>query len=211
MTDAFYQPWGTSELLVRYAFLEKLLSGARVLEVGAVHATRGSSAAFLRQHGARLVLSLDQDADAIQAAQREYAADAELRFRAENLESIKEEPFDLVLIADAGLVLSSAAAMNALVELTGNTGHAVLGLRNPAGPNLVSLANQTVPKSSFTYGEMRQQLHAVFASVELATQSILVGYRLAPLGNQETEVVLDGTLDDAQECSYFVAVCGKSA
>jgi hypothetical protein len=81
VTTAFYQPSGASELLPRYAFLEGLLAGARVLEVGAAAATGGRGASFLRSRGAPSVLSLDSDPAAVAAVQKELASDPALRFR----------------------------------------------------------------------------------------------------------------------------------
>ncbi|HLT31759.1 MAG TPA: hypothetical protein VK013_17110, partial [Myxococcaceae bacterium] len=69
MTPSFRR-LGPSELLPRYIFAEGLLARRRVLEIGAVATTGGTSARFLLTRGARLVLAADEDAAAIAEAQR---------------------------------------------------------------------------------------------------------------------------------------------
>ena len=51
--------------------MEALFARRRVLEVGAVAATAGASAAFLLQRGARSVVALDSDLNAMEDAQNE--------------------------------------------------------------------------------------------------------------------------------------------
>jgi hypothetical protein len=49
-----------------------------------------------------------------------------------------------------------------------------------------------------------------FTSVELMTQSAVVGYQLAPAqGEREPALEVDGTLQTSDECAYFLAICGE--
>ena len=208
MTSPFYQPLGASEILPRYAFLEPLLAGRRVLELGAVASTSGSSAALLRARGARWGIAVDADPVAVDAARREHAADPELRFFAGRLEDLAEEPFDLVLVADAAPLVRAPSSLDHLARRVTPDGHAVLALRNPAGASLAQLATEEPRDAPPTWGELAAALQSRFASVEAATQTALVGYRLALASQSEVEAEVDGTLAGAEECAFYLAVAG---
>src|SRR6266545_3149568 len=64
---SFHARNGAGELLARYSFVEPLLSGRRVLEVGGAAATEGASALFLAERGAAAVLSIEPDVTAVLA------------------------------------------------------------------------------------------------------------------------------------------------
>src|SRR5512140_2297289 len=65
---SFHARNGSGELLARYSFVEPLLEGRRVLEIGAARATDGGSALFLAERGAAAVLSVEPaEADLVEA------------------------------------------------------------------------------------------------------------------------------------------------
>jgi SAM-dependent methyltransferase len=207
--SSFYVPLGPAELLPRYAFLEALLPGRRVLEIGAVASTGGRSAAFLRSRGARRVLAFDESADAVAAARREYASDPELRFASGAVDDLPDERFDLVLVADATPLVRVPSRLDRAARSAAEDGWLVLGLRNPAGASLSALVADEPAEAPPTFGELRAALQARFPSVEAVTQSAFVGYRLAPMAGGELETAVDGTLVDPEECAYYLAVAGQ--
>ncbi|MBI5543864.1 MAG: class I SAM-dependent methyltransferase [Deltaproteobacteria bacterium] len=210
MTSALpYQPLGAGEVLPRYAFLEPLLAGRRVLEIGAAASTVGRSAAWLRSHGARSVLALDSAPAAVDAARREQASVPDLRFLAGRLEDVQGGPFDLVLVADAAPLLRAPAALDLLVRLMSPEGHVALGLRNPAGASLAALGGEEPREAAPTWGELLAALQARFACVEVASQVAVAGYRLTPAGTLELETAVDATLMGDEEPGYWLAVAGK--
>jgi SAM-dependent methyltransferase len=197
-----------SEIVPRYAFLEALLPGARLLEVGAASGTGGGSAAYLRSRGAKSVLSLDVDPAGIEAARRDHAADPELRFLAGRLEDV-EGPFDLILVADAGPLVRAPSALDCVARLLGEPGHAVFALRHPAGPSLAALAGDEPAEAPPTWGELLSELQSRFASVESAAQSVFLGYRISP-ARSGLETAVDATLTHDEEPSYFLAIAGAA-
>ena len=94
-----FRQLGPSELLPRYIFAESLIARRRVLEVGAVAATRGRSAQFLGRRGARSVLACDSDLAAVEEAQKELGG-PQLRFRTNVFDDLAAGEFELVLVAD---------------------------------------------------------------------------------------------------------------
>src|SRR5689334_16656219 len=56
---------GEGDVLPRYLFLEPLLVGKRVLEIGAVSLAAGVGARFLKERAAEYVASLDSDKAAV--------------------------------------------------------------------------------------------------------------------------------------------------
>jgi hypothetical protein len=209
LETTFYRALGASELLPRYAYLEPLIDGARVLEVGAVASTGGRSAAFLRERGARLVLAVDSDPELVERAQRAYASDSELRFRAAGLESLEPGAYDLVLVADGGPVLGDLEALDRLRSLAGDKCRVVVALRNPAGISLAQMAGEQETVAPVTYGRMLSVLRERWASVEVLTQSALFAYQLAPVAaGEEPELSVDGSLAEVDEAAWLIAVCG---
>src|SRR5512147_2005798 len=103
---SFHARNGTGELLARYSFLEPLLEGRRVLEIGAARATDGASAMFLAERGAAAVLSIEAD-EADLAVARGGGHHPFVQFQAMGLATLRAGTFDLVLVADG-----SALAVN---------------------------------------------------------------------------------------------------
>jgi len=209
VANVFYQTLGASELLPRYAFLEPLFTGRRVLELGAVAATGGRSAALLRARGAKRVTALDADPLAVDLARRAYPSDPELSFVAGRAEDVSNGPFDLVLAADAAPLVRQPSVLESVARLLSSEGYAVLALRNPAGPSLAQLVTEEPRESPPTWGELASALQSRFPSVELVTQCALAAYRLGPAGAGEVETSVDATLCEAEECAYYLAVCGQ--
>ncbi|MFN0063886.1 MAG: hypothetical protein ACKVPX_15375 [Myxococcaceae bacterium] len=198
---------GPSELLPRYAFVEALFARRRVLEVGAVAATRGESAKFLVTRGARSVVAVDDDAEAVAAAQRTHGS-AALRFRGSVLEDLESGSFDIVLVADLGAYSRAPHLLGDLARVLARSGTLVGGLRNPSGLALAQLGDPEDKDAPPTYGQVLDALSAHFPSVQVATQSPLLGYQLAFEGSEGLQV--DGALSGSVEPAYFVLIAGQT-
>src|SRR5215468_11080275 len=168
-----FRQLGPSELLPRYIFAESLIARRRVLELGAVAATRGRSAQFLGQRGARSVLACDSDLAAVEEAQKELGG-PQLRFRTNVFDDLAAGEFELVLVADLALCQ----------------------LMEPEGP-----------EAPPTFGQLLDALSPHFPSVEVATQSPVLGYQLAFEGAEG--LLVDGTLVAQVESAYFLVIAGQ--
>jgi chromosome segregation ATPase len=205
MTPAFRR-LGTSELLPRYIFAEPLIVRRRVLEVGAVAATRGESAKFLLARGARSVLACDDGLEAVAEAQRTLA-NASLRFRSALFDDLETGSFDLVLVTDLSRYILAPLLLKELVRLVAPNGYFLGGLRNSAGLALSQISDPEDGEPPPTFGQLLDALAPHFKSVNVATQSPLLGYQLA-LENAEG-LQVDGSLAGTAEAAYFIVVAGQ--
>jgi chromosome segregation ATPase len=197
---------GVSELLPRYIFAESLFVRRRVLEVGAVAATQGASAEFLLQRGARVVLACDDDLQAVAEAQSRLGS-ANLRFRAAVFDDLPPGGFDLVLVADLAPWVRAPELLRDLVAQVSPTGSLVGGLRNPGGLALAQLMEPDAEGAPPTYGQALDALSAHFRTVEVATQSPLLGYQLAFEKSEGLQV--DGSLAGSGEAAYYVVMASQ--
>ena len=204
----FYGRGRSSELLPRYVFIEPLLEGRRVLELGVVDVASGAPAAHLVERGAKSVLSLGRDEAAVVAARKEYGG-AGLVFRAGIVDELADGAFDLVLVHDVSMVLGDTAASR-LSRLLAPGGFLLATLPNPAGPALPGLAGDDAPDVP-SYAEVVTALSAAFPSIEVATQQALVGYAVAPVTGEEPDLAIDGTLAGQPEAAYWLFLCGEAA
>src|SRR5512138_2912994 len=127
---SFHARHGAGDLLARYSFIEPLLEGRRVLEVGAARATDGGSALFLAERGAAAVLSIEASEDDLGAAQ-EAGHHPFVQFRASAAEELRPGTFDLVLVADGAALARAPDRVAALRRLLAPGGRLVTSL--PAG------------------------------------------------------------------------------
>jgi hypothetical protein len=201
-----FRQLGQSELLPRYIFAEGLIARRRVLEVGAVAATGGRSAQFLLQRGARSVVACDAEVSAIEQEQSELGT-PQLKFRANTFEDFEPGEFDLVLVADLAPYVRAPELLKELVQLLAGHGHLIGGLRNPSGLALCQLMEPEGPEAPPTFGQLLDALSPHFRSVEVATQSPVVGYQLAFEGAEG--LLVDGTLVNQVEAAYFLVLAGQ--
>src|SRR5574340_487989 len=131
---------GAGELLARYSFVEPLLHGKRVLELGAAGATGGASAQLLVERGAAQVLSVEADEAALGAA-AVAGYQPFVRFRAGALESLPAESFDVVLLADGGQLAGAPARVAALRRLLSPGGRLITAI-DAGGAGLADLAGE---------------------------------------------------------------------
>src|SRR5919204_2587685 len=113
---SFFAPHGAGDLLSRYSFVEPLLAGRRVLEIGAAQRTGGATALALAERGAAAVMSIEEEADGIAGA----AAGVQhpfVQFRAAHLEELPQKAFDLVLVADGAALATNPERLPAPAAL----------------------------------------------------------------------------------------------
>src|SRR5512133_336525 len=207
--SSFYARDGAGDLLARYSFIEPLLDGKRVLEVGAARATEGGSALFLAERGAAAVLSIEAAEEDLAAA-REAGHHPFVQFRASDPAQLRPGTFDLVLVADGAALARKPDQVAALRRLLAADGRLVTAL--PAGGGgLPELAGAPAAEDVPDYEAFVGALSDHFALVEVATQSAMVGWvlALAAGGAEEPDVSMDGTLAGTPETASYVAICGE--
>src|SRR5512143_2685267 len=111
----FYAPNGAGDLLSRYCFLEPLVSGRRVLEIGAARATGGFSAIGLAERGASAVLSIEDDGRGLGVLPRDVPK--QVQFRTVAIEDLPERSFDLVVVADGAQLATHPERLAAIAAL----------------------------------------------------------------------------------------------
>ncbi|MBK7863238.1 MAG: carboxypeptidase regulatory-like domain-containing protein [Archangiaceae bacterium] len=203
--SATFKKLGESELLPRYIFAESLYARRRVLEIGAVASTLGQSARFLSTRGARIVVAADSDLVAVQEAQSKLSG-PNLRFRAPVFDDLDTGSFDLVIVADLATYVRAPELLKDLARLVAKNGYLMGGLRNPAGLSLANVMDPEGIEPPPTYGQLLDALTVYFRSIEVATQSPVLGYQLAFEKGEGLQV--DGSLAGTAEAAYYVVLAG---
>src|SRR5512138_2743316 len=165
----FFARNGAGDLLARYSFIEPLLPGRRVLEVGAAGASAGSTALFLAERGAAAVLSIEEDPAAIEEAARE-AQHPFVQFKAAAVEALPQKAFDLVLYADGLGLAADPGRVAAIARLLAPRGRLVTALPTSDGSALSALAGEPPIEEPPTFESFVGALGDHFPSVEVATQ-----------------------------------------
>lgn len=204
--SATFKRLGQSELLPRYIFAESLYARRRVLEIGAVASTLGQSARFLATRGARVVVAADSDVAAVQEAQARWAG-PNLRFRAQVFDDFESGSFDLVMVADLAPYVRAPDLLRELARLVAKGGFLMGGLRNPAGLALSNVMEAEDQEAPPTYGQLLDALTNHFTSIEVATQSPVLGYQIAFERGEGLQV--DGSLAGQSEAAYYVVMAGN--
>lgn len=180
----------TREVLPRIAFLRPLVEGARVLEMGGLARSVGRSAEWLAQAGARAVVSVDEDADAVAAA-RAAIASSKIRFVQGSYEDFAPASFDLLWLHDLSTPVDFGVLASRLDE-----GFLVLALS----------ADELGGKEA--YRALYDRLGEVFPSVEVATQRPLSAAVLSFGGSGALPLLADPTYEPPPEASAYLFVCG---
>jgi len=175
-------------LLPRHLFLEPLLAGARVLELGALPIAGGASATALHDRGAASVVTLDPDAEAVENARRAFGGPG-LRFSSDPLASLDAACFDLV-------VAHGASWLDAIDELC----------RVLAPGGRLALAMD----GAGAYRDAAQVLSSRFPSVEVATIRPVAGWAVAPAQVPGAKLAVDELGREPAEAGQYVFVAGPS-
>jgi len=207
---SFFARHGAGEILARYSFIEPLLPGRRVLELGAAAVTGGASALLLAERGAAAVLSLVESGPSLQAA-RAAGHHPFVRFDDAPLESLPEGAFDLILLADGAPLADDAARITRLRRLLAEKGHLITAIPAAGGRSLAELAGDPTPVQRPSYEAFMGALTEHFPWVEVATQSASVGYIIAvpPPDGEEAEVSIDGSQAGEADAAAYLALCGE--
>ena len=206
----YFARHGAGEILARYSFIEPMLDGRRVLELGAAVATGGASALLLAERGAAAVLSLVERGASLEEV-RGAGHHPFVRFDDAPLESLPEGAFDLILLADGAPLADDPALVTSLRRLLAEGGHLITAIPAAGGRSLAELAGDATPVQSPGYEGFIAALTEHFPWVEVATQSASVGYVIAvpPPEGEEAEVSIDGSLAGDADAAAYVALCGE--
>jgi len=203
------KPWG--DILPRYAFLEFLYSGKRVLEIGCGD---GAGATFLKERGAEQVLGVDLDGPALnQAQQRSSVSGVSFgRFDGVQLDS-PSATFDIVVGFDISDRLQGGL-LDEIQRVMKPTGFLVTAIQNPDHPTFAELAGPVSgDPDQPAYEEIIATLQGAFPRVTVVGQTPFVGYSVGWLGAEAEDLPLemDAVLlpEGEEEVAYYLAVCGR--
>ena len=203
---SFHGRNGAGELLARYSFLEPLLEGRRVLEVGAARTTGGASALFLAERGAAAVLSIEPE-EADLAAARAAGPHPFVQFQVARPAALRPGAFDLVLLADGSSFASAPHGVAELRRLLAPGGRLVTAI--PAGGTGLADLEGEPAQAGPPYEAFVNALSDEFRSVEVATQSATVGWVFGLASEGEPDIVMDGTLAGTAETACYVTIAGE--
>ncbi len=208
--SSFFAPHGAADLLARYSFVEPLLAGRRVLELGAVRSTEGASALALAERGAAVVVAADEDPQVILRA-AQAVRHPSVQFRVAALGDLPPGAFDLVAVADGAELVASPARLAACAALLAPGGRLLTSVAVAGASGLAVLAGERPPTSAPSFESFAAALSARFSAVELATQAPAVGWVLTPADTgSEPELGIDGSLSGSPETAFYVALCGEA-
>ncbi|HEY0839436.1 MAG TPA: hypothetical protein VGD74_04570 [Vulgatibacter sp.] len=176
------------ELLPRHLFLEPLLAGARVLELGALEIAGGVSATALHDRGAASVVSLADDASVVETARRVHGGPG-LRFDGGALGSLAAASFDLVVIHDPRW-LEELDELSRVLAPGGRLAAAATG--------------------HGAYRETASALTSRFPVVEVATIRAVQGWAVAPVQVPGTALSVEELADEPEAAERFLFVGGSS-
>ena len=196
-----------AEVLPRYVFLDSLYAGARVLEIGAVAATSGRSARFLKQRGAAFVMAVETDQAAV--ARAHLPATPGVEFVAGDYMAVNADPFDVIFLHRAADLVYEPGRIAALSRLLTPAGRLVLSLRHPGGLALSDVAGPH-PHPDPAPEVLIALLKAKFSSTELLGQTALFGYSIGPSPAREVPTSLDESLAEAAPPAYDLVVAGPA-
>jgi SAM-dependent methyltransferase len=214
----FHASGGPGELLARTSFLEPVVRGRRVLELGAAAATGGASAHALAARGAASVVAADEDEDGVAIAARAHPHPA-VEYVALSAGELPDGTFDVVVVHDGAPLAAAPERVAALAALLADGGRLVAALPVAGAPSLAALAGERPPDQLPAYESFVGSLEAVFPSVELATQSASIGWLVAaapaaadeaPEPDLQPELQLDGAHGEPPLAAAYLAVCGAA-
>jgi SAM-dependent methyltransferase len=191
-----------SRRLPLYAYLEPLLAGRRVVELGS---GTGEGAAYLAAHGAAEVIAIDTDGAAVERARARYNA-ANITFRVAGglLDVVPAAPFDVVVVPEAEAVLRRSDAVPALARLVAPGGRLVLVAssadRGPAGAG------------GLGYYELTDALLPQFPAVQMFGVTPFAGFGVVEFDVDGDGLRVDSRLVEggAEAPAAYVAVAGSS-
>ena len=204
---SFHARNGPGELLARYSFLEPLLEGRRVLEVGAARVTDGASALFLAERGAVAVLSIEPEEADLEGARR-TGRHPFVQFQAMLPAALRAGTFDLILLADGSPLASTPGEAADLRRLLAPGGRLITAI--PAGgAGLSDLAGEPAEGEPPSYEAFVNALSDHFSLVEVAAQTATIGWVFGLTSEDEPDIAMDGTLAGTPDTTRYVAIAGE--
>jgi SAM-dependent methyltransferase len=184
-----------------YAYLEPLLAGRRVLELGS---GAGEGAAYLATHGAAEVTAIDTDAAAIERARARHGG-ANITFRGASglLDVVPAAPFDVVVVPEAEAIMRRPEAVPSLARLVAPGGRLVLVAasadRGHAGAGGIG------------YYELTDALLPQFPAVQMFGVTPFAGFGVVEFDVDGDGLRVDSRLVEggAEPPTAYVAVAGR--
>jgi SAM-dependent methyltransferase len=191
-----------SRRLPLYAYLEPLLAGRRVLELGS---GTGEGAAYLATHGAAEVTAIDTDGAAVERARaRSVASNVTFRAAGSLLDVVPTAPFDVVIVPESETVLRRPDAIPSLARLVAPGGRLVLVAtsadRGPAGAG------------GLGYYELTDALLPQFPAVQMFGVTPFAGFGVVEFDVDGDGLRVDSRLVEggAEAPAAYVAVAGST-
>ena len=203
------KPWG--DVLPRYAFLETVFEGKKVLEIGCGD---GSGTFFLKNRGAKEVVGTDLEGPEFEAARkhRKVRGVSFKPFDGQRLDS-PESSFDVVV--DFHLSASmSPEFLDEIQRVLKPEGYLVTVFQNPEHSSFADLskAGEEAPTS---YEDFISSLQEGFPRITVIGQTPFVGFSVGWLGAEEEDLPLemDSVLlpEEGEEVAYYLVVCGAES
>ncbi|AKU91920.1 class I SAM-dependent methyltransferase [Vulgatibacter incomptus] len=188
-------------IFARQLFLQPMVRGARILELGAIGACGGTSALALHDRGAASVVSVDRDPASAVAAQREHGGPG-LRFEPEGLGSLPAARFDLAVVHDPSWIFDEGG-LAALRDALAPGGRLVVAVRGSG------YSRSCEAGDAAAYARTAALLAAAFPSVEVATQRSIAGWVVSPSARTGTALTVEEGDAGGEEAAYWLFVCGE--
>jgi SAM-dependent methyltransferase len=187
-----------------YAYLEPLLVGRSVLEVGA---GVGTGVAHLAARGAATVVGIDTDPTLVERARAvcdEAGAGANVSFRVVSslLDVVPDGPFDIVLVPEAESLLRRPEAIPALGRLLAPGGRLILVT--------TSADRRGTGSGGVGYYELADALVPHFSAVQMFGVTPFAGFGVVEFDAEGDGLRVDSRLADSSDetPSAYVAVAG---
>jgi chromosome segregation ATPase/SAM-dependent methyltransferase len=200
--------WG--DILPRYVFLEPLLRGKRVLELGCAD---GVGAAFLLARGASSVQAMDREGPELAAALRASRRPG-LAFRAHDGRRLElpSAAFDVAVAFELGERFDSVL-LGELERVLRPEGLLITALANPAQASFGELVGPRPGSEAPPFERFVALLQERFPAVSVLAQTPFLGFSLGWMGAEAEELPLemDSSLlpDGAEDVAHYLVLCGR--
>jgi SAM-dependent methyltransferase len=196
--------------LPTYVYLQELLRGRRVLELGA---GEGHSAHFLLRAGAKSVVAIEPASRLAEAARQRYKlAGLDIKTGDYGALELDEKSFDAVCVPGAGEILRRRGVLDEIKRVLAPDGVALFAVPSADRPDA---------RGGLSYHELTERLGAAFGSVRMVGVSPFVGFSMVEFGDEATELTeidldtqlaqLDTPGGEAGVITDYVALCNAPA
>ncbi len=191
-------PW--FRRLPRYVFIEEMLKGKNVLEIGC---GVGLGADFLASSGPRSVVGFDPDDAKVARARGRYHRD-NLEFLSGTVDDVLAAPgrFDVICIPEAADWLARPGLLETIKTALGPEGLLYLSVRN---------GDMEESPGAVSYYDLIDVLEQAFPQVVTVSQSLFLGFSLVEFvpRTDEPDLALDDSLLDGEteDPGDYVALC----